>query len=215
VDIDSFSDVVAEVAKEAETSAAAIEIADPQSVSRQDEASPEFTKELEMIVHKGEDPAPEVPFVETRENLPENQDPSPSMIAFNKSFGTPYWGELLSVGYENIDAKDGSSKILTLWNSSKIMGETGEGYQGKDLYRLSGLLKICRLLPKVRRLLLGLLLKCLPKKVHELYCFSYLYFISNFTISYLLLLLRICQISKNFFGNILLTKLKSTRGLIH
>jgi hypothetical protein len=114
VDIDSFSDVVAEVTKEAETSAAAVETADPQPVIRQDEASPEFTKELEMTVHKGGAPAPEVPFVETRENLLEDQDPSPSMIAFNKSFGTSYRGELLSVGYEKIDARDGSSKLLTL-----------------------------------------------------------------------------------------------------
>jgi hypothetical protein len=38
-----------------------------------------------MTVHKGEDSAPEVPFVETRKNLPEDQDPSPSMIAFNKN----------------------------------------------------------------------------------------------------------------------------------
>jgi hypothetical protein len=127
MDIDSFSDVVAEVAKEAETSAAAVETAEPQPVNRQDEASPEFTKELEMTVHKGKDPAPEVPFVETRENLPEDQDPLPSMIAFNKSFGTSYRGELLSVGYEKSDARDGLSKLLTLWNSSEIMGETGEG----------------------------------------------------------------------------------------
>jgi hypothetical protein len=45
-----------------------------------------------------------------------------------KSFGTSYQGELLSVGYEKIDARDGLSKLLTLWNSSKIMGETGEGH---------------------------------------------------------------------------------------
>jgi hypothetical protein len=37
-----------------------------------------------MTVHKGEDPAPEVPFVETRKNLLEDRDPSPSMISFNK-----------------------------------------------------------------------------------------------------------------------------------
>jgi hypothetical protein len=34
------------------------------------------------------------PFVETREDLPKDQDHSPSMIAFNKSFGMFYWGEL-------------------------------------------------------------------------------------------------------------------------
>jgi hypothetical protein len=38
VDIDSSSDVVAEVAREAKTSAVAIETIDPQPVSRQDEA---------------------------------------------------------------------------------------------------------------------------------------------------------------------------------
>jgi hypothetical protein len=124
VDIDSFSDVVAEISKEAETSVVAVETVDPQPVSHQDEASPEFTKELEIIVHKGEDPALEVPFVETPENLPEDQDPSPSMIVFNKIFGTSYRAELLSVGYEQADTRDGTSKILTLWKSSKIMGET-------------------------------------------------------------------------------------------
>jgi hypothetical protein len=53
-------------------------------------------------------------LAETREDLPEDQDPSPSMIAFNKSFGTSYRGELLSVGYEKADARDGMSKFLTL-----------------------------------------------------------------------------------------------------
>jgi hypothetical protein len=46
VDIYSFSDVAAEVIKEAEISAAAVETADPQPVHRQDEASPKFMKEL-------------------------------------------------------------------------------------------------------------------------------------------------------------------------
>jgi hypothetical protein len=49
------------------------------------------------------------------------------MIAFNKSFGTSYRGELLSFGYEKVDARDGTSKFLTLWDSSKIVGETREG----------------------------------------------------------------------------------------
>jgi hypothetical protein len=129
VDVETFSDVVAEVPKEVTTSvaAAAVGVVDPQPPGRQDEASPEFTKELEMTVHKGEDPAHEVPLVETREDLPKDQDPSPLMIAFNKSFGTSYRGELLSVGYEKTDARDGTSKLLTLWNSSKVVDETEEG----------------------------------------------------------------------------------------
>jgi hypothetical protein len=94
-----------------------------------------------MTVHKGEDPAPEVPFVETRKNLPEDQDPSPSMIAFNKSSGTSYQGELLSIGYEQADARDGTPKLLTFWKSSKIMGETGEGPSKQESPPLLGTLE--------------------------------------------------------------------------
>jgi hypothetical protein len=80
-----------------------------------------------MTVHRGGSPVQNAPFVKTREDLPEDQDPSPSMIAFNKSFGTSYQGELLSVGCEKADTRDDTSKFLTLWDSYKIMGETGEG----------------------------------------------------------------------------------------
>jgi hypothetical protein len=87
VDVDSFSDVVAEVAKEAETSAVAIETAHPQPVSCQDEASPEFTKDPEMTVHKGEDLSPEVPFVETREKPSRGSGP----FAFYDCFQQKLW----------------------------------------------------------------------------------------------------------------------------
>jgi hypothetical protein len=53
--------------------------------------------------------------------------PSPLVIAFKKSFGTSYQGELVSVGYEKADARDGTSRLLTLWDSSKIVDETREG----------------------------------------------------------------------------------------
>jgi hypothetical protein len=49
------------------------------------------------------------------------------MTAFNKSFGTSYRGELLSVGYDVASVKGGSSKILTLWKSPTLINETGEG----------------------------------------------------------------------------------------
>jgi hypothetical protein len=187
VDIDSFSYVVA---KEMETSVAAAETADSQPVDRQDEASPEFTKELDMTVHKGEDPAPEVPFVETRENLPEDRDPSPSMIAFNKSFGTSYRGEILSIGYEQADARDGTPKLLTLWNRLKSWVKQEKDPQRKNLCQSSELLKICLLLPQVRRLLVELLLRCLPEKVHEFDYFFYLCFYLapfNFLLTFVLM----------------------------
>jgi hypothetical protein len=65
VDLETFSDDIAEVQKEVTTSVATaiIGVVDPQPSGDQDEASPEFTRELEMTVHMGEDPAHEVPWL--------------------------------------------------------------------------------------------------------------------------------------------------------
>jgi hypothetical protein len=79
-----------------------------------------------MTVQRGENPVENIPLIDTREDLPEGQDPSPSIATFNKSFGTSYKGELLSVGREMAVAGDGASKILLLWNMYKFMDETGE-----------------------------------------------------------------------------------------
>jgi hypothetical protein len=129
VDVDTFSDDVVEVQKEVTTPFVAADArgAVPQPSGSQDEASPKFTRELEMTVHRGENPVENVPLIETREDLAEGQDPSPSTAAFNKSFGTSYQGELLSVGYEMAAAGDGAIKLLMLWNSSEFMDESGEG----------------------------------------------------------------------------------------
>jgi hypothetical protein len=67
VDIDSFSDGGPEVRKEVIPDAAAdlpvsATVAAPlQCVHPRDEASPEFTKELELTVHRGEDPVQGAP----------------------------------------------------------------------------------------------------------------------------------------------------------
>jgi hypothetical protein len=116
VDVETFSDNVAEVQKEVITPVVAADAGGvvPQPSSPQDEASLEFTRELKMTVYKGENPLQNVPLVETREDLPEGQDPSPSIVVFNKSFGTSYRGELLSVGCEMAAAGDGASKLLML-----------------------------------------------------------------------------------------------------
>jgi hypothetical protein len=59
VDIDSFSDAAPKVQKEvvldaaAEPPVTATVAAAPQSVHPHDEASPEFTKELELTIHRG------------------------------------------------------------------------------------------------------------------------------------------------------------------
>jgi hypothetical protein len=120
VDIDSFSDAAPEVQKDvvsaaaAEPPAATTDTIVSQPARPQDEASPEFTKELELTIHRGENPVQDAPLVEIREDLPEGHAPSPSLAAFNKSFGTSYRGELLSVGYEVTGVGGGAPEILTL-----------------------------------------------------------------------------------------------------
>jgi hypothetical protein len=108
VDIDSYSDVAPEVRKDAildiaveapvaaeapataEAPAATADVSLP--IHSRDEASPKFTKELELTVHRGEDPVQSTPLLEVREVVHEGQAPSPSSAAFNKSFGTSHRG---------------------------------------------------------------------------------------------------------------------------
>jgi hypothetical protein len=136
VDIDSFSDAAPDVRKEvipdaaAEPSAVAPEAVISQPADPVGEASAEFIRELELTIHKDEDPVTNVPLVEVRESLPEGQDPSASIAAFNKSFGTSHCGELLSVGCEVTKNRDGTPRILTLWESPALIDETGE--EGSD-----------------------------------------------------------------------------------
>jgi hypothetical protein len=76
-------------------------------------------------------------LLEIREKVPEGQAPSPSLAAFNKSFGTSHRGELLSVGFETASIRDGASKILTLWKSPTLVDETGEE-ASEQMSRLPG-----------------------------------------------------------------------------
>jgi hypothetical protein len=143
VDIDSFSDAAPEIQKEvvstvtAEPPAATLDTTVSQPVCLEDEASPEFTKEPELTIHRGENPVPDAPLVEIREDPPEGHVPSPSLAAFNKSFGMSYRGELLSVGCEAAGTGDGTSTILTLWKSSTLVNDIGEG-TSKQMSHLHG-----------------------------------------------------------------------------
>jgi hypothetical protein len=131
VDIDSFSDAAPEVRKDVvpdaaiEPPVAATAAVVSQSVPRRDDATPEFTKELELTVHRGDDPVQDAPLLEIREVVPEGQAPSPSLVAFNKSFGTSHRSELLSVGFEAASIGSGAFKILTLWKSPTLVDDTG------------------------------------------------------------------------------------------
>jgi hypothetical protein len=141
VDVDSFSDAALEVRKETVPAAAvesciAADVAAPSEsptaakapaaeAPAAGQASSEFTKELELTIQSGENPTEHAPLIEVREIVPEDQAPSPSLAAFNKSFGTSHRGKLLRVGFETTGVGSKASKFLTLWKSSAIVDETG------------------------------------------------------------------------------------------
>jgi hypothetical protein len=91
-----------------------------------EQVSSEFAQDLELTIQRGDNPTEHVPLVEVREIVPEDQAPSPSLAAFNKSFGTSHRGKLLRVGFETTGVGSKTSKFLTLWKSSAIVDETGE-----------------------------------------------------------------------------------------
>jgi hypothetical protein len=127
VDIESFSDGATGAEK---TTTDSVVIADaggaaPHPSSPQDKASPEFTRDLEGTIQREENPVENFPMVETHEELPEGQDPSPSVAALNESVGMSYSGELLSVSHEMAVVGGGAFKLFLLWNSSKFVDETG------------------------------------------------------------------------------------------
>jgi hypothetical protein len=142
VDIDSFSDATPEVQKEiipdaaAEPPVATDDTAVPQSSHPQEEASPEFMRDLDLTVQKIDKPIQDVALLLTREDLPEGQDPSPSVDAFNKSFDTSHRGELQSVGCEMARNKGGVPRILALWKSSALIDETGKRDSELSLHSL-------------------------------------------------------------------------------
>jgi hypothetical protein len=141
VDVDSFSDAAPEVDKETAPATAekSIVAADVTALSKlaaaaEDptaeapaavQASSKFTKELELTIQRGEAPTEHAPLIEVREIVPEDQAASPSLAAFNKSFGTSHRGKLLRVGFETTGIGSKASKFLTLWKSSAIVDETG------------------------------------------------------------------------------------------
>jgi hypothetical protein len=139
VDIDSFSDATPEVQKEiisdaaAEPPVATDDTAVPQSSHPEEEASPEFTRDLDLTIQKIDEPIQDVALLLTRGDLPEGQDPS-SVAAFNKSFGTSHRGELLSVGCEMARNRGGEPRVLTLWKSSALIDETEERGSEQSLH---------------------------------------------------------------------------------
>jgi hypothetical protein len=140
IDVESFSDDDVEVEKKAPTDSVVAPDAGggaSQPSSPKDRASPEFTEDLERTVQRGDGLADDLPLVETHGKIPEGQDPSPSVVAFNERFGTSFREELLSVSCETALMDGGASRLSLLWKSSKFMDDTG-GDASPKMLRLSG-----------------------------------------------------------------------------
>jgi hypothetical protein len=126
VDVETFSEDVLKVQVAPVESAIDAEAGTSQTLAFKDKASPEFTKDLEMTVQRGDDPVENPSLIESREELPKGQDPSPSVISYNESFGTYFRGELLSVRGEVVDSYDDTPKFSLLWTSPEFVDETEE-----------------------------------------------------------------------------------------
>jgi hypothetical protein len=184
------------------------------------EASSEFARELELTIHKGEDPVQDVLLIKIREDLPECQDPSPSVAAINKSFGTSYHAELLSVGYEVAGIRDGASKILTLWKSPMPLNDTGEGASEQTTHSLGQNFHDSGKEPctSSKKTFVSLdkgsgkkvTIKDLVRKVHDFVCPLVL----NFTIFRLWLCLAIFQNLRIFFDHIQPPRSRITRRIM-
>jgi hypothetical protein len=136
VDVETFLDIVPEARGTPGDSAvpAEAEAGFSQAPSTKDEASPKFAEDLERTVSKSGDLVEDPSLIGNHEEILDDQDPTPSVTAYNKSFGTSFRGELLSVSG---GADHGIPKFSLLWKSPKLMGETG-GDAPKKKLRLSG-----------------------------------------------------------------------------
>jgi hypothetical protein len=110
VDVETFSDDILKVQAAPVEFAADAEAGTSEAFASKDKASPEFIKDLELTVQRGDD---------TVEN------PSPSVTAYNESFGTSFRGELLSVRGEVVDSDDDAPRFSLLW-IPEFVDETGE-----------------------------------------------------------------------------------------
>jgi hypothetical protein len=84
-------------------------------------------------VQRSRDPVEDLTLIKTHEELPEGQDPSPSVAAFNESFGTSFRGELLSVSGENAVVDGGAPKLSLLWKSLNLWMKQERKYRRKNL----------------------------------------------------------------------------------
>jgi hypothetical protein len=220
VDIVSFSDAAPEVQKEVipdtvEPPVTATDTAVPQSVHPHDEASPEFTKELELTIHRGEDPVQDAPLLKIREKVPEGQAPSPSLAAFNKSFGTSHCGELLSVGFEAASIGDGTSKILHSGNRLHLLMKQEKESRNKRLTCLEmsfGILGRSLAVPRSELLQVRDRLSSLRIKKGSL-LFTTL-FILHLSTLFLRLYFAIFQSLKTFFDRFLHPSLPYNAGIL-
>jgi hypothetical protein len=100
VDIETFSDIVLEAraTPDDSSSLASADAGISKTLVADDEASPKSNEDLEHTVNRSGDFLQDPALIGTRKDIPDEQDPTPFVAAYNESFGTSFRGDLLSVG---------------------------------------------------------------------------------------------------------------------
>jgi hypothetical protein len=126
IDVETFSDIVPEVRETPVDSAVAamLRLVLPKLLLLRMKLLQSLPKIWSALCKKSCDIVENPSLIENREEIPDDQDPSPSVTAYNKSFGTSFRGELLSVRGEVVDTDDGVPKFSLLWTSPEFVGET-------------------------------------------------------------------------------------------
>jgi hypothetical protein len=117
VDIETFSNALPEARTISEDPiiVASFEVEATKILIATGEASQKFTEELEHILDRSGGFLEDPPLIGNCEYIPETQDPSPEIVAYNTSFGTSFRGELLSVECPVVDDIGGVHSFSVLW----------------------------------------------------------------------------------------------------
>jgi hypothetical protein len=135
VGVETFSDTVPK-ARETHFDSAigtAADVGCSRAPTCKNEASTKFAEDLEGTVRKSGDPTKNLSLIANREEILENRDRTPSVAAYNESFGMSFRGEMLSVSSEVVNTVGGVPKFSLLWTTPEYVDETGRDVQKKRL----------------------------------------------------------------------------------
>jgi hypothetical protein len=132
VDVETFSDALPEAQDipEDPITVASFEVVEAKTLATISEAPQKFSEELEHTVDRSDGSLEAPLLIGNRKAIPDDQDPSPEVAAYNASFGTSFRGELLSVECPVTDEIGGDHSLSVLWHSPKFIAKSMSGTGG-------------------------------------------------------------------------------------